>query len=130
MSDGATVLDASAVLALLQAEPGADTVIDLLPRGVMSAVNFSEVVAKLMDHGMPLEEAHAVLDGLPIDVHPFDRDAAFMAGELRPMTRRAGLSLGDRACLALASRLGVTAVTADRAWASLGDAVARVTVIR
>jgi ribonuclease VapC len=130
LSDGPVVLDASALLALLQNEPGAEVVADLLPHGVMSAINLSEVVAKLTDHGMPLEAAREAIDGLPIDVHSFDRDAAFAVGELRRATRRAGLSLGDRACLALAAHLGVAAVTADRAWASLGDGIARVTLIR
>lgn len=130
MSDGPVVLDASAVLALLQGEAGADIVADLLPRGAMSAVNLSEVVAKLTDHGMPADAARTALDGLPIEVHPFDRDAAYAAGELRRVTRGAGLSLGDRACLALAMRLGVPAVTADRAWASLAADIVRITVIR
>ena len=130
MSDGPVVIDASALLALLQGEPGADVVAGLLIRGVMSAVNLSEVVAKLTEHGMPAEAARTALDGLPIDVHPFDREAAHSAGELRSVTRSAGLSLGDRACLALAMRLGVTAVTADRAWASLGERIGVVTVIR
>jgi ribonuclease VapC len=130
LSDGPVVLDASALLALLQNEPGAEVVADLLTHGVMSAINLSEVVAKLTDHGMPLEAAREAIDGLPIDVHSFDRDAAFAVGELRRATRRAGLSLGDRACLALAAHLGVAAVTADRAWASLGDGIARVTLIR
>jgi ribonuclease VapC len=115
---------------LLQNEPGAEVVSDLLRLGAMSAVNFSEVTAKLIDHGMPLEQAREALDGLPIHVYPFDRDAAFAAAELRRATRGAGLSLGDRACLALAARLGVAAVTADRAWGSLADGVARVTLIR
>jgi len=130
LSNDTVVLDASALLALLQNEPGAEVVADLVPFGAMSAVNLSEVVAKLMDHGVPLEEAREALDGLPIDVHAFDRDAAFAAGALRRVTRGAGLSLGDRACLALAARLGVAAITADRAWASLGNGVARVTLVR
>ena len=130
MSNGPVVLDASALLALLQNEAGAEVVADLLAVGAMSAVNLSEVVAKLMDHGVPPEEAREALDGLPIDVHSFDRDSAFAAGELRRVTRGAGLSFGDRACLALAARLGVAAVTADRAWALLGDGIARVTLVR
>jgi PIN domain nuclease of toxin-antitoxin system len=130
LSNGPVVLDASALLALLQNEPGAEVVADLLPAGAMSAINLSEVVAKLMDHGMPQDDAREALDGLPIDIHPFDRDDAFAAGELRRVTRGAGLSLGDRACLALAMRLGVAAVTADRAWASLGEQIAPVTLVR
>ena len=130
MSDGSVVLDASALLALLQGEPGSDVVTDLLPGSVMSAVNLSEVIAKLTDHGLSLDEVHAVLDGLPIDVRSFDRDAAFATGELRGMTRGAGLSLGDRACLALAMRLELKAITADRAWTSLGEEIAEVVMIR
>ena len=130
MSDEAVVLDASAVLALLQGEPGVDVVLQALPRGAISAVNLSEIVAKLADHGMPVDAVRAALDGLPLEVHAFDRDAAYAAGELRRATKRAGLSFGDRACLALAGRLGSMAVTADRAWASLAGDRARITVIR
>jgi ribonuclease VapC len=114
---------------LLQGEPGAD-VVGVLLRAVMSAVNLSEVVAKLTEHWMPPAAARAALEGLPIDVRPFDREAAYTAGELRPLTCSAGLSLGDRACLALATRLGVAALTADRARTSLGEATWRVTLIR
>ena len=77
------VLDASALLALLQNEPGADAVAAVLPSGVMSAVNLSEVVGKLVDHGMPADAIRNALDGLPIDVHAFDHAAAYEAGELR-----------------------------------------------
>lgn len=129
MSDGPAVLDASALLALLQGEPGANVVADLLARSVISAVNLLEVMTKLIDRGMPGEAARAALDGLPIDVHPFDRDATYAAGELRRGTRSAGLSLGDRACPALANQFGVAAVTADRAWASLDGGIARIVLI-
>jgi ribonuclease VapC len=71
-----------------------------------------------------------LVGGLPTDVHAFDGEAAYAAGELRRLTRSAGLSFGDRACLALAIRLGVRAMTADRAWGSLGEGTGRVTVIR
>jgi PIN domain nuclease of toxin-antitoxin system len=124
------VLDASALLALLQDEPGAAVVASHLPRSVMSAVNLSEVVAKLTDHGMPAEAIRVALDGLPIEVHPFDRGAAYAAGDLRRVTRNAGLSLGDRACIALGMKLDVEAVTADRAWESLGKDTVRIRVIR
>jgi len=130
LSDGPVVLDASAVLALLQNEPGADRVAALLTGGAMSAVNLSEAVAKLTDHGMATADIREALDGLPLDVHAFDRDAAFAAGELRRITRGGGLSPGDRAYLALAAHLGVEAVTADRAWDAFADAIAPVTLIR
>ncbi len=114
-----TVLDATALLALLQEEPGADMVADAIPHAAISAVNLAEVVGKLMDAGMPEEAIRAALTGLGIEVIPFDEDLAYRAGLLRPLTRSAGLSLGDRACLALGHRLGRPVLTADRAWASL-----------
>lgn len=125
-----TVLDASALLALLQDEPGADIVASHLPGCVMSAVNLSEVVAKLAERGVPPAELRAALDGLDIDVRPFDVEAAYEAGELRRSTRDAGLSSGDRACLAVAVRLGVPALTADRAWARVAGSTLRVALIR
>ncbi len=116
---GPVVLDASAVLALLGNEPGAEAVLEALPRATISAVNLCEVVAKLADRGMPAEAIAAALEGLDLDPRPFDVTDAYAAGALRPATRAAGLGFGDRACLALAARLGGTALTADRAWTVL-----------
>ena len=123
------VLDASAILALLRAEPGGERVKAVLPRSAISAVNVSEVVAKLSDRGMPESAIRDALGGLGLDVVPFDRSQAYEAGLLRFATRRAGLSLGDRSCLALAIRLGVPAVTADRTWKTLAKGV-KVELIR
>ena len=103
------VLDASAVLALLQQEPGATRVAALLPDAWISAVNLSEVVAKLIDHGVPADALVPALWQLSLRVQAFDSDAAIRAGELRAATRPLGLSLGDRACLALAQSLGAVA---------------------
>ena len=119
MSEVVAVLDASALLALLQAEPGAARVAAALPRAAVSSVNLSEVVAKLADGGLPAEAVRASLAGLDLDVRPFDEGLAYEAGELRPATRAQNLSLGDRACFALARRLGAAALTADRAWAGV-----------
>ncbi|SFQ60831.1 PIN domain nuclease, a component of toxin-antitoxin system (PIN domain) [Amycolatopsis arida] len=116
------VLDASAVLALLRAEPGHEQVAELVPGSVISAVNYSEVVQKLAQLGSDTaEDDAAALVALGTTVAAFDVRAATNAARLWPATRRAGLSLADRACLALAADLadGV-AVTADRAWAELG----------
>ena len=85
----------------------------------MSAVNLSEVVAKLTDLGYAADFVSERLTRLDLDVRPFDHAQAEQAGLLRPATRPLGLSLGDRACLALAAALKRTAVTADRAWAQL-----------
>jgi ribonuclease VapC len=119
----AAVLDSSAVLAVLLEEPGAASVEALLPGAKVSAVNFDEVAAKLRDLGMPEATVETVLSGLQIDVRAHDRDAALSSGFLRPATRHAGLALGDRACLALAAALGLPAVTADRSWQMVADAI-------
>ncbi|HYZ23014.1 MAG TPA: type II toxin-antitoxin system VapC family toxin [Rhodopila sp.] len=119
MSDEPVVLDASAVLALLQGESGAAAVASLLPRAVISAVNLAEIVAKLIDAGVPADAARTALDALHLTVHSFDQDAAYATAALRLSTRKAGLSLGDRACLALAVRLAAPAVTADRGWTTI-----------
>ena len=114
------VLDASALLALLNSEPGAEKVAAVLSGAMISAVNLSEVVAKLAEVGMPEASIREALDGLALEVMPFDREQAYVAGHLRPLTRSAGLSLGDRACLGLAQRLGLPVVTTDSVWADLG----------
>ncbi|MGH2349683.1 MAG: type II toxin-antitoxin system VapC family toxin, partial [bacterium] len=82
-------------------------------------VNLSEVVAKLADVSMDESMAREVLTPLGLDIVPFDQESAFIAGSLRPYTRHLGLSLGDRACLALGKRMGLPILTADRTWASL-----------
>ena len=123
------VLDASALLAMLNSEPGAETVYGVLVGAAMSAVNYSEVVAKLADKGHGDGEAFRMLEALPLAVHPFDAAQAWRAGLLRGRTRARGLSLGDRACLALAIDLELTALTADRAWAEL-DVGVEILVVR
>ena len=110
------VLDASALVALLNEEPGSDVVAGHVQGAVVSAVNWSETYGTLRRAGV---EGEALAEGFAatgIGIVPFDAEDARAAGELSLVTRDAGLSLGDRACLALAGRLGVPAVTADRAW--------------
>ena len=113
------VLDASALLALLNAEPGAELVAEALPGAAISAVNLSEVVAKLSDAGMPERAIRQALQPLGLDIVPFDEEQAYEAGLLRIPTKDAGLSLGDRGCLTLARRLNLPALTADRTWLEL-----------
>jgi len=114
------VLDASAVLALINEEPGAEVVDALLDDAVISAVNLSEVIAVLVDAGFELDRASGRIGALGLGVIAFDEPQALRAGALRTATRRAGLSFGARACLGLAEALAVPAVTADRRWATLG----------
>ena len=113
------VLDASALLALLNGEPGAEVVDEHMDGAVISSVNLSEVVAKLGDGGMPTESVRSALAELKLQIHAFDTAQAFAAGELRVKTRHLGLSLGDRACLALARQLARPVLTADGAWKKL-----------
>lgn len=117
------VVDASAVLALVNAEPGWERVAEVLPDAVMSAVNVSEVVGKLADHGMPREEIRTLLSGLGLTVVPFDLEAAFAAGVLRAVKGGKRLSLGDRACLSLARSRALPALTADRYWSRVDAGV-------
>ena len=94
---------------------------DLLsgPGATMSTVNLSEVVARLIEAGWSELAIRRDISRLNVDLVPFDATDAFETGLLRPLTRQVGLSLGDRACLALAQRLGLPAVTADRSWTTL-----------
>lgn len=110
------VLDASAVLCLLQEERGADRVARALPSAVIGAVNYSEVVGKLVEFGIDEGTVDGLMDTLQLKVIPFDRIQARLAGSLRATTRKLGLSLGDRACLALAAADGATALTCERLW--------------
>ena len=113
------VLDASAVLALINEEPGGETVDALLDHATISAVNWSEVIAVLVDAGFAVERASTRIAALGLAVIAFDQPQALAAGALRAVTRRAGLSFGDRACLGLAEARKAPAVTADRRWATL-----------
>jgi len=113
------VIDASALLALLNQEHGADAVEEHLEAAAISAVNWCETYGKLRQAGVGGEGLVAGFEETGIAIWPFDAEDARLAGELAGPTREAGLSLADRACLALATRLGVPAVTADRAWLAL-----------
>lgn len=113
------ILDASALLALLNEEPNTERWAAAVKDAAISAVNFSEVVAKLTDAGMNEAEIRAVLDPLGVSVEAFDVGLAYLAGLLRPQTKGIGLSLGDRACLALGRHMRLPVLTADRAWAKL-----------
>src|ERR1044071_2301064 len=113
------VLDASAVLALLNQETGYDKVEAVLADSVMSAVNLCEVMGKLIDAGLSEEEARESIDLLNIEIIGFDTDQARLAAALRPTTKKLGLSLGDRSCLALGLARRHSVVTAEREWAKL-----------
>ena len=113
------VLDASALLAYLQEEPGRDTVAALLPQAVVSTVNWTEVIGKTEGAGLESGDLFDSLARLGLASEPFSRVQAEIAGHLVEFTRPLGLSLADRACLALAMERGDTAYTADRVWLDL-----------
>ena len=115
------VLDSSAVLSLLLAEPGAEIVQSVLPGALLSTVNFAEVLAKLVERGMPSFEAARALEALGVELVDFTADQASLTGQLRSLTRSLGLSLGDRACLALGRLNRSKIYTADLAWAEVPD---------
>ena len=116
------VLDSSALLALLLGEPGADKVAAVLPQSCMSTVNCAEVITKLVEK-QASNHQFALARGLPVEKVPFDEAQAVASGHLRATTKAFGLSLGDRACLALALALGLPVLTSDRAWAGLNIGV-------
>ncbi len=118
------VLDASALLAALNEEPGAGQVESVLGEAVIGAVNLAEVAAGLVHHGNNAVQARAVIAALDCQVSAADQELALDAGLLRTITDQAGLSLGDRFCLALARRLAAPVLTADRAWMKIADAAA------
>ena len=118
-----TVLDASALLALLLGEPGAGRVQDALANSAMTTVNLAETIGHFTRKGSSEADIREMLDPLPISLVPFDQELAYHVGVLLPLTRATGLSLGDRACLALARRLDVPALTADRAWQAIASQI-------
>lgn len=115
-ANAAYVLDASAMLALLHSEPGAEAVEDVLDRALISTVNWSEVCQRWLAHDVDVVDVRADIEALGVRIAPFTADDAEQAAALWSSTRRLGLSLGDRACLGLARRLELPALTADRAW--------------
>jgi ribonuclease VapC len=114
------VLDASALLAVLRRERGAEIVAGHIAEAVMSTVNLAEVLAVLVDKGLPEPEGFAAVQSLGLTLVDVDVCLARASAQLRETTRRAGLSLGDRTCLALAEHLRLPVLTADRAWVTLG----------
>ena len=109
-----TVVDASAVLAWLQDEPGSDDVEALLMGGVIGAANWSEVLQKARQHGQPGEVVARLLASFGLDVADVTRADAERAAQM--WAAGAGLSLGDRLCLSLGLRLEVSVATTDRRW--------------
>ena len=123
------VLDASAIIAVINNEPGIERVESALSDATVSSLNCAEVATWLTLHGMPPAEVTSTFDDFTFAVVPFDRTRAIAAGVLIEKTRGHGLSLADRACLALAIELDLPVMTGDRAWAGV-DVGVKVQLIR
>lgn len=123
------VLDASAILAAILGERGEEVIARLEAGALVSTVNYAEVLTRLYDLGVTHDVAERSLDLLELRIVPFDIEHAGLSAELRPATRSTGLSLGDRACLALAKAQNAIAYTADQVWANL-DISVEIRVIR
>jgi PIN domain nuclease of toxin-antitoxin system len=115
------VFDSSAILALLFGEPGGHKIVSLLYDALLSTVNLAEIHTRLLQEGQRPAEAWGRILDLKCTVIPFAQDQARIAAELIPITRPHGLSLGDRACLALAIERKAKVYTTDRAWANLAN---------
>jgi len=113
------VLDASALLAVILKEPGVVVARERLPHASISTVNVAEALSRCVDKGVAPALAETLIRTEQVTVVDFDLALARAAAELRPMTKARGLSLGDRACIATATRANATVVTADRAWKTL-----------
>lgn len=110
------VFDTSAILAILCEEPGKELAIEHLRGSIVSTVNLAEVFSKATETGLGLEPARRAVHKLQLEEIAFDGEQAFITGTLREATRSLGLSLGDRACLALALNQGLPVVTGDKNW--------------
>lgn len=120
----AVVLDASALLALFNDEQGADTVMQALELPcLLSAANHTEVLTKLLDKGLSPADAATVMTSVELRIVAFDAVQSTDAAWLRTATRQIGLSLGDRACLALARAEGAAVLTADKPWLQIAKAI-------
>lgn len=127
--DFACVIDASALLAFLHLETGHEIVEQHLSQSVVSSVNRSETLQKAIAKGIKTDDLREDLEALGLKIVSFTTEDAELAAQLWLQTKSIGLSLGDRACLALGLRLGIPVITADREWSSLAIGVA-VEVIR
>ena len=117
------VLDASSVIALINREKGCEIVEKYLEEAIISTVNFAEVISVVnrelfKSEADRIEGLKLITDTLP-QIIDFDINQAIISGELDSITKKYGLSLGDRACLALAKYKNIPVLTADKSWSKL-----------
>jgi hypothetical protein len=113
------ILDASALIASIYEEKGGDMVAKYLPQAIISAVNMTEVISYMVNRGLDVEQVKELLESLTIEVAPYDAEQAFISGEIMLKTKKKGLSLADRACLALAITKNLPVLTVEKAWDEL-----------
>lgn len=119
-SDQYVILDASALITLLSEENGHETVASVLPKSIMSSVNIAEVAKYLIEkRGLTKEEVANIIQSLVETIIPFDTNLALTSADIIRQTKSLGLSLGDRACIALAISTGHTVYSSDRIWSRL-----------
>ncbi len=118
------VLDASALLALLNRETGHELVADVVTYSTMSSINVSESLTSLQKYGIDIEKGFLMIKDLIAEIIPFDEDQAVNTALLDIQSKKLGLSLGDRACIALALNLKMPVLTADKAWLKLDTSIA------
>ena len=129
-SDQYVILDASALITLLSEEKGNETVASVLPKSVMSSVNIAEVAKFLIEkRNLNKEEVSNIIQSLIETIIPFDTQLALISADIVRDTKSLGLSLGDRACLALAISTGYTVYSSDRIWSKL-DLGCKIVLIR
>lgn len=117
------VLDASALLALINKEKGYEIVEKYLPDSIMSSINLAEVATVLMRLDIPFDEVTDLLSNIMKEIIPFDERQAYIAARWYQKTKTFGLSLADRACLALAESKKLSVITADKAWANIDKSI-------
>lgn len=124
------VLDASALMALINSEPGSALVQQNLRHAYISSVNFAEVLSKMLEQGVPAADAEKVLFCFDLSIVPFDEKQILGVSLLRLETKKYGLSLADRVCLNLAKTLELPVLTSDKIWKKVSDNALDIILIR
>lgn len=117
------ILDSSALLALIQEEPGAEVIKPLLNFSVMSTVNITETLSVLHRTNLSSQEGLALIADIITTIVPFDLEQAKSCADLHPLVKTKGLSLADRACIALGIKLQLPIYTADKIWLELKNVI-------
>jgi ribonuclease VapC len=129
-SKGSCVLDASALMSLINGEPGSVLVQQHLDKACISTVNLTEVLGKMLEQGVPALDAEKALRNLNLEIIAFDEEQVLGVSLLQLETKRYGLSLADRVCLNLGKVLKLPVLTSDKIWQKVSNSEVMVTLIR